>query len=135
MQQPSMPEKRDTRSKRNQRDKRTKQDKPGKPGKPDLVFNVPPEVKKAQQSGWVYRSGGKKAQRAPAVPAPKPPARDPAPAASERGVATRAASRPSPVRTGVPSSWITDLLVLPFSVPLCLIVSLLPRAARRDFSK
>ena len=127
-----MPEKRETRSKRNQRDKRTKRDKPGKP---DLVFNVPPEVKNAQQSGWVYRSGEKKARRAPAVSAPKPPVPDPAPPATARGVATRAASRPSPTRTGVPSSWITDLLVLPFSVPLCLIVSLLPGAPRRDSSK
>jgi hypothetical protein len=117
-----MPEKQDKRSKRGKPDKRKKR---ATPDKPDFVFNVPPEVKKAQQSGWVYRSDASKSPAAPPRPAP--------PAVRHSG-ATRATARPAPAPPRARSSWVTDLLVLPFSVPLCLIVSLLPQAPRRQSS-
>jgi len=76
--------------------------------KPVAAFDVPSDVSTASQSGWVYRS----------EPAVSPVA------SSEPG--TRPAGAVTRVTPARPS-WAdraTGLLALPFSVPLCFILSL-----------
>ena len=92
---------------------------PDKPKK--IAFDVPSDVKTATQSGWVYRSAADTAPPAPATP--------PASAPHELSVRPRAAAQ---------ATWgdrVTDLLVAPFTLPFCLILSLLPQSRRTHTSK
>lgn len=78
------------------------------PEKPTISFDIPSDVKTAAQSGWVYRS---------------------APADASASVSrTRAASRAAAAPTW--SDRATEVLVMPFSLPICLILSLLPPSRR-----
>jgi hypothetical protein len=75
------------------------------PDKTAIVFDVPPAVQEAPQSGWVYRSSGDTASASP------------------------------PGRTQTWARRADDLLAAPFSVPLCLILSLLSHTQRSSSSK
>jgi len=93
--------------------------------KPVVAFDVPSDVRTASQSGWVYRSD---AAATSAVSPAAPQDREPAAAAAMAGavppVPPAGAVRRAPVAGASWADTATDLLALPFSVPLCFILSL-----------
>ncbi len=95
--------------------------------KPAVAFDVPSDVRTASQSGWVYRSDAAATLAVsplPAAPQDSAPAAAAAMAGAVPQVPPAGAVRRAPVAG---ASWVdtaTDLLALPFSVPLCFILSL-----------
>jgi hypothetical protein len=113
--------------------------------KPEVAFDVPTDVGTASQSGWVYRSD------AAASPAGSPesaasPAGSPESAAPLDGAPAAAAAMAVAAPEVLPAggvtrapvagvSWadrVTELLALPFSVPICFILSLAPQSRRAN---
>lgn len=103
--------------------------------KPEVAFDVPTDVGTASQSGWVYRSD------AAASPAGSPESAAPldgAPAAAAAMAVAAPEVLPAGGVTRAPVagvSWadrVTELLALPFSVPLCFILSLAPQSRRAN---
>jgi hypothetical protein len=89
------------------------------PDKRNVSFSVPEAVQQSSQTGWVYRS-----DQAPA------PTRSTQSAQSSQRIAAPRARQAS-------ASWVDEaleLLVVPFSLPICLILSATTSSRRRSAS-